>query len=199
VRDSLTPRCVHPPIALMLGLWRAAQPDHNDPSGKTWLCRCYSNHSCSSFGAEPISGHGSPQFKGDPTPVLTAKFNPGYWYSTTHENECGNPRANASEPCTWQQHRGKIVNASCVNSAVLSAALSSVSADVKACEVAEDKTCDYLNAVQTNLTNCCIAALVKGVNGTDRAAIIGPFVAAFNSDDPAKGGCPELAPPSIVA
>ena len=180
-----------------VGVYESCNPDHTDPSGKTWECNAHGSHNGSkpniqSFGAESIAGHAYPQFKGDPTPALTAKFLPGNWYSTTHDGECGNPHANASKPCTWLQHRGKIANATCVNNRVLDVALKPVSADVKACEQEAAKKCDYINAVQTNLTDCCIFALVKGVNATARADLVGPFIAAFNSDDPSQGGCPAL-------
>ena len=60
---------------------------------------------------------------------------------------------------------------------------------VAACEQREGKKCDFLHAVQTNLTDCCIDAFVKGVDSTSRDALIQPFLNAFASDDPTDGGC----------
>ena len=173
-----------------VGPYLRCNPDHADPTGKTWDCSCPAGTTCPSFGIENIStgSHLHGQFPGDPTPAMTRKFAPGVWVSTTHDTECGNPAASAALPCTWLQHRGKIVNASCVNRAVLAAPLAAAASSVAACEQAAARPCDFLNAVQTNLTDCCINALVAGVNATARQDMVKPFLAAFD------GGCPEIPP-----
>ena len=182
-----------------VGNYASCNPDHDDPSGKTWACACHGgghgpspSNSCVGFGEEDISRHNYPQFQGDPTPTFATKFSPGFWFSTTHDTECGNPRANSTIPCTWLQHRGKIVNASCVNSAVVDVIAAAAGGAVAACEQREGKKCDFLHAAQTNLTDCCIDAFVKGVNSTSRDALVKPFLNAFASDDPTVGGCEPL-------
>jgi hypothetical protein len=178
-----------------VGPYASCNPDDKapDPSTAPWVCGCHGGSGCTGFGKQTIASHTRAQFEGDPTPVLSKKFTPGYWFSTTHNTECGNPRANASVPCTWRKYSGKIVNADCVNNKVIAVATAASSGDVAACEKNERKPCNFTHPVQTNLTNCCINAFVKGINATTAETFIAPFEASFKSED--QGGCPEVQPP----
>lgn len=181
-----------------VGPYASCNPDENatDPGTAPWICHCWNPlGGCVGFGEEQIDHfHHHTQFPGDPGPYLAAKLAPGVWVSTTHDTECGGARANASLPCTWGKFPGKIVNASCANGNLVAVASAAAGGAVEACEKAQGSKCDFLHAAQTNLSNCCINALIAGVNATDRQALLTPFVQSFISDDPAEGGCKPLKP-----
>merc|ERR1712224_85170 len=95
-----------------IGPYQACNPNEKakDPDTAPWICKTWGHISRGSagFGQEAITGrYTHQQFPGDPTPEVAKKFVPGYWYSTSHETECGNHRANQSVPCTWLKHPGK--------------------------------------------------------------------------------------------
>lgn len=184
-----------------VGPYAACNPDDNatDPSTAPWVCRCFESGGCAGFGEESVINHTQPRFEGDPTPILAKKFTPGYWYSTTHDTECGNPRASTAKPCTWRKYPGKIVDADCVNKKVIAVATAASGGAARACEKQEGKICNFTHPVQSNLTNCCINAFVKGVSSGSRENFVREFEAAFSTDSGAKGGCRSVPPPHSIA
>lgn len=178
------------------GAYAACNPDESapDPSTAPFICRCHdtpsAGHKCSGFGQESISEHTTPQFKGDPTPMLAKKYMPGSWFSTQRDTECGNPHGNSSLPCTWRKYPGRIVDADCVNDRIISVGTAASGGEITACEKKEGRHCNFSHPVQTNLTDCCINAFVKGINSASSAAFVTSFEASFAPED--KGGCPSV-------
>jgi hypothetical protein len=115
----------------------------------------------------------------------------GFWYSMPAQGECkGAARPGDGSGCTWRTvTNGKQVNSSCV------------SKGVDAGIIANGKACFANCADPTNvLTACWQDCFAQAVNGNTtlglkpmpRDKVVAPFLAAFASEDPSKGGCEDL-------
>lgn len=123
----------------------------------------------------------------------------GLWYSTAKEGDCSNP----SSSCAWKVLlKEKTVNATCANN------------NVHAAVEDQGKACFSQCSQPTNTTSdCWILCFVETVLGRDplnmsrivgtpmtASQLTGPWLKAFESEDPAQGGCANLppAPSSII-
>ena len=192
-----------------MGSYQSCNPDPADPTGATWDCNCHGHgaSSCSGIGSANITNFASPsgQFPGDTfSPLLAKVLDPGLWVSTVKQGECG-----PGSQCQWRvAAKGRMVNASCLNANLVSAVGKAAGGAVEKCEgavgaplleVARARTCDFLNATRTNLSDCCIEAFFKGISAMTRAALMLPFQRSFETADPAAGGCPSVwtGPPAL--
>ena len=174
-----------------MGSYQSCNPDPADPTGATWDCNCHGHgaSSCSGIGSANITNFASPsgQFPGDTfSPLLAKVLDPGLWVSTVKQGECG-----PGSQCQWRvAAKGRMVNASCLNANLVSAVGKAAGGAVEKCEgavgaplleVARARTCDFLNATRTNLSDCCIEAFFKGISAMTRAALMLPFHVSFDS------------------
>ena len=112
----------------------------------------------------------------------------GFWLSMPAQGECKKPPSTPG--CTWRTvTSGKQVNASCATAGVDAA----IVANQPSCFANCTDPTDLLSACY----NLCFAQALQG-NATlgwqpmDRDDVVAPFLAAFASEDPEKGGCEDL-------
>lgn len=120
----------------------------------------------------------------------------GFWWSTPKGGDCNAVGADAST-CTWRHlETVKVVNASCANERVEALIRERAPAGCyDACPSGDDSA-----ALQCQ--NECFFAAVFGTAlqpGMSREELLAPFMKAFESDDPADGGCPPRVLPRKVA
>lgn len=122
----------------------------------------------------------------------------GMWYSTTAEGHCDDP---ASVSCRWREmEKLKIVNATCANDNVLrlvrqrgADCFASCPPDERNNETSDCATICFFETVLGNgplFPN----TTASGISGADMVAA---FQAAFDSEDPAQGGCKDLTEVTI--
>jgi hypothetical protein len=188
-----------------VGRYSNCNPDPRDPSGATWHCSCHHSHgsenvTCGGIGLEEIATAvpSSGQFPGDTfSPLLAKTLAPGIWLSTQSNGECGNPATKGV--CNWRvAERGKMVHADCLNANLAKAVAAASGGAVAKCEAPPLPKCDWLNASATNMSDCCVEAFFTGITAMGRDKLLAPFLAAFASTDPSRGGCASVPHPSAV-
>lgn len=180
-----------------------------DKSGRDWECSCRN-----ASGTAPHSGASAPcnivgraylsqRFAGECTDgchypndywkTAVAERLGGLWYSTPVEAQCN---TDASVSCQWRElAKIKVVNASCANANVLRY----VEREGEAC-FAGCTPADRADPTSDCATLCFFETLLgKGANfpnstspGLSGTAVVAAFAAAFESDDPAQGGCKDV-------
>ena len=122
----------------------------------------------------------------------------GIWYSTAEAGSCDNA---AAVNCSWRVVKTvKTVNATCANAAIHKVVRS------------RDEECFEKCPQPTNTTSDCwilcffrtlfareplnLTTTVSGLTPMTAAELVVPWLKAFQSEDPAEGGCPALPPPS---
>lgn len=117
----------------------------------------------------------------------------GEWYSTTAQGDCSNPQR---ERCAWRvKSIVKTVNASCVNGNFLRSVAAKASRCLAGCTAAEreDATSScYVTCIFQRLLGKSTSFPNATHAGMSAAEMVAPWLAGFESEDPAKGGCPAL-------
>eukprot|EP00928_Gymnodinium_smaydae_P026091 TRINITY_DN2058_c0_g1_i1.p1 TRINITY_DN2058_c0_g1~~TRINITY_DN2058_c0_g1_i1.p1 ORF type:complete len:469 (-),score=29.05 TRINITY_DN2058_c0_g1_i1:279-1637(-) len=115
----------------------------------------------------------------------------GLWYSTPLEGQCAPGQKIGTHGCTWREVASSYKNASCVNGKVDASVESFGVRCFNQCPQPLNRTSDcYLD---------CYRDVLMGNAGTNVSKIpsleiIRPWVLAFEENDPARGGCPEVMP-----
>lgn len=121
--------------------------------------------------------------------------NPGFWYSSLKEGYCGDKPNYYSDPCTWRVVSvPKIVTKKCQNNVFLGA----VEAQGKSCF--SGCGADAKNTSSPCWVNCFYETVLGPDAGKAGGTISGmaledllkAWKAPFESDDPTKGGCPNV-------
>lgn len=111
----------------------------------------------------------------------------GTWYSTRAEGECQNPDERVGVQCWWRVVKQlRNVNASCVSARVIDTVRLHGEPCFSRCGAAAH------NASSPCFIGCLFSTLTSGE--MSKRQIIEPFERAFDSADPAHGGCPEVPP-----
>ena len=124
----------------------------------------------------------------------------GNWYSTRHEGECtGAARPGDGSGCTWRllPGAGATKSVKCVHTRVLQVVLARNSSCFGACPDGADPLPASPSDCWTNCTFATILGTWNGATGTPgitAAELVGTFDNAMAPA--ARGGCPDLLPPS---
>jgi hypothetical protein len=115
----------------------------------------------------------------------------GSWYSTRKAGECPPGKLPGYGGCFWREVELKRnVNASCVRTNFLSGLAAHDGECFAGCGA------DAHNTSSVCWVNCLLAAIdgdpQRGTARMTRSEMLAPFASAFASDDPSKGGCPEV-------
>jgi hypothetical protein len=121
----------------------------------------------------------------------------GNWISTREQGRCAEGERPGDGRCFWREVELKRnVNATCVRNTFLAALQKNDNSCHKACPQPS-------NMSSTCWTNCLLSAITgnksKGVKPLTHKGLLKPFMRAFDSDDAAKGGCPEVHVPGHTA
>lgn len=122
---------------------------------------------------------------------------PAYWYSTVAESDCA--AAGAGPDCTWQLvATTRRIVAKCLETRVTDAVRKQDPGCFSACPQPQ-------NASSACVVNCYMGAILGPAGGTrlvgqydgvNSQLVVGAWEAAFDSTNPAQGGCPD-APAAI--
>ena len=118
---------------------------------------------------------------------------PGYWYSTTDVGDCSIPNATASS-CTWKlEATTRKIVAQCLETRVTEAVRKAGPACFSRCTQPQNSSspCVVGCYMSTILGVEGGSRLIATGEGIDPQLIVEAWEAAFDSADPAKGGCPD--------
>lgn len=117
----------------------------------------------------------------------------GLWFSTTEQGDCSNPQR---ERCAWSVKQVvKTVNASCVNDnflKFLAKKAGSCLANCSSADRADTTSSCFVTCVFKRMLGRSISFPNVSHTGMSSAELVAPWLAGFDSEDPAKGGCPAL-------
>lgn len=109
----------------------------------------------------------------------------GLWFSTTRAGDCGGA-AVGTEGCSWRAKAVvKAVNASCVQRNLYSNVESKNVSCFASCPGAAPPP-----APANRSTACAVDCFQQTALGLSASELVQPWVDAFGSNDPTKGGCP---------
>ena len=173
------------------GHYASCNPVPSDPSGKTWSCNGHGGGHGGpnlNMGRAQISRFAHGQFPGDIYAPAMAQLlgneTSGFWYSNLHEGDCDNPQATA---CRWKLVKTVVSkNATCVNNMIVKAVLARPNPCWANCTASE---------MHNQTSDCWIDCFLRTIMGMTTDEVTAPFSTAFDSEDPAKGGCPTVPEP----